>query len=188
MRILPWRRNVVSKPNDWTKEAGGARRRFGSGFSETKQLQLEYWVAFREALEERGGLVKPTKPPPQHWQSFTIGRSYFHVNTLVNTREKSIGVQLVVHGEDGKAHFHLLRRMQQEIESAVSESLEWRENPEKKDSHGMLRRPDSDPSDRSTWPEQHDWLYEKLQLFHKAFSGRVKNLNAADWMPEESGA
>ena len=67
-----------------------------------------------------------------------------------------------------------------EIEQEAGEQFLWEELPDRKQSHVALQREDCDPSDRADWPEQHDWLYEKLQLFHKTFAARVKRLDAAD--------
>ena len=40
--------------------------------------------------------------------------------------------------------------------------------------------------DDTKWPELHDWLYQKLQLFHKTFAKRIKTLNADEYVPEDS--
>lgn len=177
--------NMVSKPNDWTKTiANAARRLEATELTDTKQLQLEYWEALRRLMEDRGGLVRPTKPLPQHWQSFSIGRSHFHINAFANTRDKRIGVQLILSGEDAKPHFFLLREDRSVIEGECGEALDWRELEGKKESHVNLYWRDCDPTDRAKWAEQHEWLYAKLQLFHRTFSQRAKQLDATEWLPE----
>src|SRR5262249_9635680 len=138
--------NVVSQPNDWSRTISSAARAAGQGgLSETRQMQFEYWTAFRRGLEERGGRVKPTKPVPQHWQTFGPGRSYFHLCTFANSRDKRIGIQLILTGSDAKAHFHLLEQQKREIEKEVGEALEWKELPERKESHVNLRWQSCDP-------------------------------------------
>jgi hypothetical protein len=100
--------NIVSSPNDWTKSVSGAAGKFTAGeLSETRLLQREYWTAFRQLMEERGSVVRPTKAHPQGWQDFSIGRTGFWLQTFVNTQDYRIGVILVLGGSDAKPHFHL---------------------------------------------------------------------------------
>jgi hypothetical protein len=61
--------------------------------------------------------------------------------------------------------------------------VEWRELPGKKESHVVLRR-SADPTRREDWPEQHDWLRDKLEAFHRVFGPRIKELSAEDYIPE----
>lgn len=63
------------------------------------------------------------------------------------------------------------------IESEMHAALEWEELPDKKESHVFIRRYDTDAADRGKWPEQHQWLAEKLEAFHQTLSGRVKELD-----------
>lgn len=175
--------NIASKPNDWTNTVGRAATQIQSeDLTETKQLQLEYWTAFRDHVSENSKALKSQKPLPQHWTNFAIGRSYFHMSALVNTWERKIGVVLTLGGPNAKAHFQMLYADKEAIEAAVGCGLEWRENPDKKES-GIWLRTDLDPTRRDTWPEQHRWLLEKLEIFRKVFAPRVKTLDAADLMP-----
>ncbi len=38
---------------------------------------------------------------------------------------------------------------------------------------------------KDDWPKQHAWLAEKLEAFHKAFSKRVKELDADEYQPDD---
>lgn len=173
--------NIVSNPNDWTKNIASAAHNLKSNaISDTKRLQHDYWQSFRRLMEERGGLVRPTKPRPQNWQSFTIGRTNFHLTTLVNTVDSQIGVALVLSKENAKPHFHLLQEDRSAIESEIGEALEWDELPTKTECRIRLRWQGCDPTDRSAWSTQHEWLYERLQRFHHVFGARVKDLDASE--------
>lgn len=177
--------NIASKPNDWTNTIGRATSQIQSeGLTETKQLQLEYWTAFREYVSEHSKVIKSQKPSPQHWTSFAIGRSYFHMSALVNTWEKKIGVVLALTGTDAKPHFRLLYADREAIEKEIGCDLEWRENPEKKESAIWLRT-DMDPTRVESWPQQHNWLLKKLELFRAAFGPRVMRLDASEYTPED---
>lgn len=172
--------NVVSKPNDWAKIVTPPPE----GLTETQRLQQDYWAALREHLLKRESSVKPQKPLPQQWTNFAVGRSHFHLAAFVNTREKRIAVGLVLSGPDAKPHFYLLKEDREAIEEEIGASLEWRELLEGKESRIMLQRPQTDPTDREDWPQQHHWLAQTLEAFDRAFRPRVKELDARDYQLE----
>ncbi|HHJ14718.1 MAG TPA: DUF4268 domain-containing protein [Gammaproteobacteria bacterium] len=174
--------NIVCKPNDWVKNIGRAATQMSQeDLSDTRKMQLDYWKAFRDYVAEHSSTLRPQKPAPQHWTNFAIGRSHFHISALLNTWEKKIGVALQLTGGDAKAHFHLLYRDKEAIEEELGETLEWRENPDKKES-GIWLRTDRDPADVKDWPAQHEWLLEKLEKFHSVFAARVKSLDASQYV------
>ena len=177
--------NVISQPNDWTKTVSStARRLTQSDLTETQQLQLEYWTAFRVVLQQRDGVITPVKPQPQHWLDFAVGRSYFNLSALANTRDKRIGIRLWLAGANAKPHFYLLEQDKGDIEKEVGAELVWHELPDKKHCHITLHRLQTDPKMRHEWADQHQWLSEKLELCHKVFSPRVKELDASDYIHE----
>lgn len=181
--------NAVCKPNDWSKKvAGGASQIESAELSETKKLQLEYWTEFSKFLVNRKGPLRPQKPLPQHWAYFAIGRSYFLLTALVNTRERRIGVNLAMTGPHAKAHFHLLAQEKASIEAEIGVPLEWEELPGNKESHIALRYGGADPAQREDWTRQHTWLAERLEQFHRVFAPRVEGLDAADHRPEDTGS
>ena len=142
-----------------------------------KALQLEFWTAFRDYLVANSKTLKPQKPLPQHWANYAIGRSGACLNALVNTtdKDKRITVALTLNDAFAKERFQQLFLQKEQIEDQVGEELEWRENPDKKESSIWLRKP-VDPFDKVSWPEQHKWLRDKLELFHKVFAPLVKAL------------
>ena len=179
--------SIVSKPNDWTKPTGGVRNRFSSsGLTDIKKMQLEYWQHFGALMKDFNGRVRPTKPLPQHWQTFAIGRSHFLLYTTINVRNSRIGVQLILQGPDAKAHYSLLHEQKSVIESEIGEQLEWRMLPDNKESQVNLYRHNSDPSNQDSWEEQHQWLLNKLDLFHSVFSDRIKSLDASEATTSEA--
>jgi len=171
--------NIICKPNDWTRSIGGAARRLDEGeLSETKQLQLEYWTELRKLLLDRNGVIKPQKPLPQHWSNYAIGRSDFSMSALVNTQKKNIWVSLTFHGENAKLHFYLIQDDKEAIEKELGTPLDWLDNPGKKQSRIVLMKYDTDPTNRSDWTNQHQWIADNLETFHRVFSSRVKNLES----------
>ena len=168
--------NIVSKPNAWTKPSGE------TDLTPTKQLQLKYWEAPHEVMEKGGGNVRPAKPAARHWQRFSIGRTGFSLSTFANTKAKRIGIRLILRGDNAKAHYGLLSQEKDTIEQEANEKFEWLELPDNKESHINLRWHNCDPTDRESWSGQHRWLFEKLEVFHRVFAARLKELDADDFV------
>jgi hypothetical protein len=176
--------NIVSKPNDWAKTVADAAKRIEVGeISETKLLQQEYWNTLRDFLTDARSPLRPQKPLPQHWTNFAIGRSHFHLAAVQNTREKRVGVLLVLTGADAKAHFRLLAADKEKIELDAKARFEWRELPDNKESQILLSLENADPTNRDDWSRQHKWLMDTLELFHRVFAARVKSLDADSATP-----
>ena len=177
--------NVVSKPNDWSRTVTTAARSIESSeMTETKKLQYDYWKAFREYMEAHDGRVGSRKPRAQHWMVYGVGRTKFSLGTVVNTRDRNIGLWLAIKGRNAKTHFHSLADERAAIERELNEVLDWRELPNKKESRIELRREDFDPTDCDSWPQQHAWMFERLEAFYRVFHDRVRNLNADDYEEE----
>lgn len=173
--------NIVCKPNDWVKTISEAAGR--NKITVTKQLQLEYWTAFKDYVKKSSKILKSQKPLPQHWTNMAIGRSHFHLVATVNTWDKQLSVYLCLSGPNAKPHFYLLRQEKDDIEREIGNELEWRELPENKESHITIRL-NSDPTDRSLWDEQQEWFVKQLENFHRVLSKRIKRLDATDYKPE----
>jgi len=173
--------NAVCKPNDWTKPPPP-----GPGkMTDTKLLQREYWSGLRQILIEAKSPVKPHKAHPQHWTNFAIGRAYFHMIAMVNTRENCIAVGLVMVGPEAKHHFHRLHSMQSGIERELDAEMDWLELPSKKESRIELRLSGADIRKREDWSRQHAWLKKNLEELNRVFRPRVKSLDADEWQPDD---
>lgn len=178
--------NVVSKPNDWSRTVSeGARRLEAASYSESQQLQLEFWTDFKNFLQQQNSSIHIGTPQPQNWMDFPIGRSQFSLQAFINTREKRIGIALAIFGSNAKPHFYLLEREKTAIEGELGTHLEWAANPGKVMSYVYLHERNMNPLARELWPEQHIWLWQKLEAFKKVFAPRVKKLNASDFVIDE---
>ena len=179
--------NLVAKPNDWTKTVKkSASAAKSSELTEIKKLQMDYWAALKIFLERENSILKSQKPAPAHWTNFAIGRSYFHLVAIANTRDSFIAAYLVITGQDGKAHFHMLRaQCEEDVRSVFGNSLDWREMPTQKESQIYMKR-DADILDRAKWEDQHRWFKEKLEALHSYFSLRVKKLDASEFIVPET--
>ena len=178
--------NVISKPNNWTKTVAEVRRAVSTGeLTETRHLQQEYWAGLMDLLRQRNSPVKPTKPLPQSWVNFSIGRSYMNLTATLHTRDNWINAQFTVTGPDAKAFFGLLKHQKEQIEQQVESLLIWDEQPNRAERRIQIMLRDTDPTDRFDWPRQHRWLAEQLEALYRVFAPRVKGLNAAQYVEDQ---
>ena len=178
--------NMVSKPNEWTQEAGEGARQGGSGsLSAIKQQQRRFWERFSNLIERRSSSVKLAKPKAQHWINSGLGKSGFHLSAGLHSTKKQIHVELYLSQDDAKPHFHLLKQQQSLIEGSLGINLDWRELPNKQASRILTILANTDPTDENDWPRQQAWLADTLVKFDEVFRPIVHELDATDWQPDD---
>ena len=83
---------------------------------------IHYWTALRDYLQQEGIQLQARHlRATGRIQFFDIGRRTFCLEAWLYVREPEtglpeIGVRLRMSGQDGPAHFHLLKRQSEEIE------------------------------------------------------------------------
>ena len=164
--------NIISKPNDWSKTVSSRIKQ--QPLTETKAMQLRYWEQLRKYLENSGTKLPLTRPQPQHWQTFSIGKSDFHIGAILNTKKNRIGVELYIHGSNATNFFNILSEDKENIEQETGE-LEWSELPNRTASR-IIQYKYVDPTKEGDWPSQHKWFRETLEKFNQAFRQRVRDL------------
>ena len=176
--------NIVSQPNNWSQAVHKAAHALDdSELSETKLLQREYWDALHDALEKESGPISGNRTAQaQNWMNYPVGRSGFTLGTAMHLWDKWIRVELYISGKHAKGRFDQLLEQKEAIETELGEELHWDRmddlpNDTRKDVRVSLYRKDSDPGERANWPSQHIWLASKLNMFHRAFSLRVRELS-----------
>jgi Domain of unknown function (DUF4268) len=168
--------NVVSKPNDWTKGQAGIRTKFESSeVSRTGKLQLEYWTALKELLDQSSKILSARKPRPQYWYPLAIGRTKFHLSARVKTKDSMLECSLVIKGPLVKHHFAALKEHEVEIAQKLGDDVIWNEMQGKKSSE-ILINVVCNPTDKSDWPTQHKWFMKTLESMYQVFSPLVKEL------------
>jgi hypothetical protein len=80
---------------------------------------------------------------------------------------------------NGKDDFAALERKRQEIDQAIGLPVTWHNPPENKHCKIYVRQ-DSDFRNETLWPEQHQWLKEKLELFKRVFLPYVLTLGTPE--------
>ncbi|WP_108836706.1 DUF4268 domain-containing protein [Tateyamaria sp. Alg231-49] len=170
--------NIVAKPNDWKREVGrSARSMEPAALTETKRLQLEFWEVMKERLAGHKTL-RSQKPQPQHWTTFSIGRSGMHLGAIINTREDRIGVELYLGDDNANAYFEQLEEEREAIEAEIGFELVWMPLPERRACRIIGFHPMKDLSDKSSWNELLTWIVPALEQMHNAFARRVKDLTS----------
>ena len=115
--------------------------------------------------------------------SFSVGRARFGLYAWGSVQKRYIAVALWVSGASRQAHFHLLEQDRAGIEESLGAALEWHQLSKSAEVACCGR--DTDLKLRGQWPEQHAWLAEKLEVFYQVFAPRIKELDAADYVPED---
>ena len=173
--------NIISQPNDWSRTIQQAAA--GSGeFSAHKLFQMKFWTAYKQYMENKGSFVRCQKPSPQHWMNHAIGRSGVHLvsivslwNSVTGVKGPEIRAELYMDGPSSKQEFAALEKQKAEIEKALGFSLTWH-NPDNKAACRLYARKDADFLNEALWPEQFEWLRQRLETMHKVFAPIMKNL------------
>ncbi len=173
--------NIISLPNDWSRTVQQAAVT-GGELSEHQQFQRRFWTAFKEFREEKGSFVKCQKPLPQHWMNHAIGRCGVHLDSIISTwnsetnnKMSEIRSELYLDGPNSKFEFAELEKQKDAIEKALGFPLSWH-NPENKAACRLYTRKDADFLNDSLWPQQFDWMRQRLETMHIVFAPIVKSL------------
>jgi Domain of unknown function (DUF4268) len=165
--------NVLSEPSETVRQATAVRA--AGPLSGARQLQGEFWTAFREQLLAKKVVVSAQAARPQYWFNVSLGRSYIYLSNIASVTDERIGVRVYISNRIASEVLPQLEAQKSEIELEISSSLKWNPNPNAIDKVIVLDRT-ADLNDRSKWPEYLEWLCENVSRFKKAFEPRIKQL------------
>ena len=166
--------NVLSRPAEINRQVVVTKP---GDLSAARQLQLEWWTAFREALVASKLVGSTQKPRAQYWYEVALGRSGIFLSNSVNTWDNRVGVRVYLQGTfGGDAALEQLLTERETIEREIGYPLQWNPNATNKDKVIAIDR-DVDLSDRSRWDEYISWMLDMTRSFHKTFAPRVKKLD-----------
>jgi hypothetical protein len=169
--------NVVSKPNSWTKGAGGSGPvRLGEE-PQRYANRRAYWTSFADYLKSHNSKFAIRTPSKDHWHSFSIGRSGFSIDATITPQKKRVGIELLLRRDPQKVGFQRLLEDRSEIETITECALEWMELPGRQSSRIAAFLPNVDAFDESQWSMLQSWMLEMMQKMQLAFSNRVKALD-----------
>jgi uncharacterized protein with ParB-like and HNH nuclease domain len=143
--------------------------------SDTRQLQLEFWIQARAALDATGAFSSLQTPRPRYWFDIAVGRSGYWLSLNANVAHGKLGVKWML-GEDEAEAMALLQADRAAIEQMIGATLEWNPHPDKKFKAIRLTRP-TQFLDRGSWPEAMTWLTRTAVAFKQAFAPRIAALD-----------
>ena len=155
---------VIEKPNNWTKEV-----KKQSLNAPRHQFRLAYWTAFNEYAFTQTAFAKNfnrRKPSTDHWMTFSLGSSAYHIDILSLKNRNVVSVELYI--SDDKSIYHQLYEHKDAIESELGLTLDWRELPDKKASRIIIEK-SVNLDNQDEWNQQFDWMVDVCIRFKKVF-------------------
>lgn len=172
--------NVVSRPTSLVRRA---TLQGSADLSPTRQLQLEWWTAFRDALITAKALPSTQTPRPQYWYNIALGRSGFFLSATANVDEGKLGMRVYLMNRNGGDNaLAQLMESRAAIEAELGESLIWNPNPEASDKVIVLQRA-ADLHAKERWPEYLQWMVQAAVRMRKVFGPRVRDLQVEATSP-----
>jgi len=163
--------NVVSQPNIAVRQA--SKRKNQGELSDTKKIQLEFWTAFANNLEQTGKIRSIQTPRPQYWFDIALGKSGIHLSNTFNTDRNEIGVRVYIHNQKVEEWLPYFESRKELIEEKIGHELSWNPNPNNRDKvisyveHFKLES-------RDNWPSAVDWLVDCTLKFQDTFKAVIK--------------
>ena len=172
--------NIISQPNNWSRTIAEEAGRIQSGtLTEIKQLQLEFWMGFREHLLRLASPVRPTKPQPQHWMTMALGRSGFLLQAIAafqDQDQEELRAEIVITAPEAKNYLALLEARRETIELTLAEPLNWHNPLDARRGRLYLNKAVS-LRRREDWEAYYEWLRIKLEALQRVFAPIVKSLD-----------
>ncbi|MFV2044610.1 MAG: DUF4268 domain-containing protein [Anaerolineales bacterium] len=168
--------NIVSNPNEWTKDITSAASAVERGeLSDKRKRQLRFFTEFRQFVLDNTEGFKPAPPRPRGRirigtgnPGYTLGAVASFWNSVTNNYElQEIRAEFRFVGQDALDNFDQLELMKSEVEKKIPEELYWHGPSESKSRRIYIRR-DADLYTEDDWPNQFRWLVEKLEALENS--------------------
>jgi hypothetical protein len=167
--------NVLSRPPEAIRKA--AVMKASGELSEVKQLQLEWWTAFRSALFDSRTVPSLQAPRAQYWYDVALGKTGINLSNTANTFDNKIGVRLYLRQRyGGDIALAQLQESKEEIERELGMALQWNPNPDNRDKI-VASYHDADINKRELWSEYCKWMVRTTARFRDVFGPRIRELD-----------
>ncbi len=170
---------IVSKPKDWRHPIRRDTQRAASKAPPETPLWVErFWREWSDYMTQIGKPLKGLQSGTWSLLNFDTEhyRDEFYIDAYLINEKKEIGIRLCIEWQSEMKYFYPLKKQRKEIEREFAEPLIWHESLEYQGSRIFLQRTDIDLTDETHWPNLHEWLASKLELFDKVFRPRLKAL------------
>ncbi len=171
---------VISQPNDWTKNTNNAGyKRYGNGrLTENRKLQQDFWTSLNNQLAKNKSFLSRRKPIAHAWHSFSTGSSEAALEAVLKTRKEEITAQIII--RSNKSLYKSLEDDKEKIESEFGEALDWRPMPNNSSSRIGIHKTNFDLENEEQWNDYVSWLIVKLEKLYEVFSKRLTRFNQID--------
>lgn len=138
----------------------------------------EFFSEFGRHLTANGSLLNPlewNRNSPDYL-GFDIGRwPEIWLSGWISATQRQIAANLHVKVPDAGSRFDELESNRQEIETQFGAGLQWKKSPPWNPAVPQvgIYTNNTDPTDRSDWPNQFEWLRDKLEKLYVIFRARV---------------
>lgn len=149
--------------------------------SELAQLRLNYWTALVKYIRRHNSPISFNTPSSAHQlraSGETLGNGDFTLIALATVRpDVRVGVGVEI--KNSNDYYAVLETDRFNIQNEIGyipdekQMFEW--NPETKVNDIWLYW-QTDFFDRKNWPEQHEWLFDRLEAFRRVMRPRIANL------------
>ena len=149
--------NIVAKPDDWLEQ---------------------FFSEFRRHLTAKNSPLNPLKwnRNSPDYLGFNIGRwPEIWLSGWISATRRQIAANLHMKVPNADSRFDELENNRQEIESQFGARLQWKKSPPWRPAVPQVGvyKNNADPTDRSDWPNQFEWLRKKLEKLDGIFRARV---------------
>jgi hypothetical protein len=139
----------------------------------TTQLQLKYWTAFINFLDDHQIDLKRPNVQSKGWVPINLGKSGIKICLKVNTQAKNIAVELYIDHPDAKELFNRLKESQDLINQQCGLELDWQELPHAHASRIEYLKTEANIFDESSWDDLFRWHADIAQKFYTVFQPRI---------------
>ena len=150
--------------------------RFGHA-EKDKKWYFAYWSAFAAILEDSKAEHWMRAIPTSMWWGGTMGRTGFNLYAFVRRTAHEVRVDLQIADKIAQQAFGQLMTHRADIEREIGGAITWMEplQPGKRAQISASTKQFA-PNAEKQWPQQHQWMLEKMEAFRAAFGGRIAQL------------
>ena len=150
--------NIVESPNNLVKAAKDPE-----GSTETGQLQLNFWQAFKEYASGRDdfqGFFAFSKISVKSWHNLNLGESGIYIQMRFRIQKKKVYTGIYI--TNNKPLYQGFVAKKEEIEQFIGAKLEWKDSV-------FLASKEIDVNNKDSWNDAFQWLCDMSLKFKECY-------------------